>query len=503
MHLKLNTPNIWYRAELHYAEHILNGVTLPGLPVQIIGTNKYVAWGFTNATADLLDLIRLNLNPDNNQEYLTSQGWRAFGKHTDIIKVKGGTDIPLELRSTIWGPVSLQPLLGQPVVIKWTALEPYAVDFGLLEMDKVKSTEEALSVFNQAGGPAQNVVIADNNGHIGWTYMGHFPKRTGFDGLVSQSWTDATIGWDGFIPATKLPRLLDPATGFIATANNRTLGKDYPFVMGHNWALGYRAYRIAELLQQKKTINEQDMLQIQLDTRSEIFDFYRDLALKTLNSSTNSQIESALRAWDGHMHSDSKGIALLIAFRTQLAESVFAKVIERCRQFDPDFVYAWREMETPLRTLLIERPSGVLPAQYQDDWDKLILQTLNSAAADLADKYPQTPLDQLDWKTVNRISIAHPLSKGLPALATFLNIDDFESDGCAGFCIKVLANAHGASERLVVSPAHQEDGILQMPGGQSGHPLSSHYRDQHKFWHAGEILSFLPGKNLTSLRFNP
>ncbi|WP_347986342.1 penicillin acylase family protein [Methylomonas sp. AM2-LC] len=503
MHLKLNTPNIWFRAELRYGEYFLNGVTLPGLPVQIVGSNQYVAWGFTNATADLLDLVRLNINPDNNQEYLTPQGWRRFTQQSDIIKIKGGKEIPIELRSTIWGPVSNQPLLEQPVAIKWTALEPNAVDFGLLDMDKVKSVAQAMTVLNQAGGPPQNVVLADSDGHIGWTYMGRFPKRKGFDGLVSLSWSEASSIWDGFIPAEELPRLLDPASGFIATANNRTLGKEYPYIMGYNWALGYRAYRISELLGQNNAITEQDMLQIQLDTRSEIFDFYRDLALKVLNGSANSQIESAIRAWDGHMHSDSKGIALLIAFRSQLAEALFAKVVERCRQSDPDFVYAWREMETPLRALLTQRPAGVLPAQYQDDWDQFILQTLQSSAVNLADKYPQTTIDQLDWKTVNRVSLTHPLSKGLPMLATLLNIDDFNSDGCAGFCIKVLANAHGASERLVVSPAHPEDGILQMPGGQSGHPFSRHYRDQHPFWYAGGITPFTPTESVQTLQFTP
>ena len=508
MHLSLNAPNIWYRAELRYAGHYLNGVTLPGLPLLIVGGNNNVAWGFTNVTADLLDLITLDINPDNPQEYLTPQGWRSFTKNPAIIKVKDGADIPIELRSTVWGPVSSKPLLGHSVAIKWTALETAAVDLGLLDMDKVTSVKEAITVINQAGGPAQNVVFADRAGHIGWTYMGRFPKRKGFDGMVSRSWAEASTAWDGFIPPEQLPRLYDPPEGFIVTANNRTLGRDYPYVIAHNWALGYRAHRITELLQGSNGITEQAMLAMQLDTRSEFYEFYRQLALQELtavkrNEGKVNQSEQTLLAWDGYMHIDSKGAALLMAFRTKLAEALFAKVVARCKQYDPNFSYAWREMETPLRELLTQRPKGVIPAQYNDDWRVFILETLNSAAQDLQSDYPDIELAQLNWGTVNRIAQQHPFSKSLPVLGAFLDIGDFESSGCASVCVRVMSKEHGASERLVLAPAHPENGILEMPGGQSGHPFSRHYRDQQKFWQEGKTVPFMPGKFLHTLHFQP
>ncbi|MFZ2170212.1 MAG: penicillin acylase family protein, partial [Methylococcaceae bacterium] len=422
--------------------------------------------------------------------------------------VKDGADIPIELRSTLWGPVSSKPLLGHSVVIKWTALETEAVDLGLLDMDKVTSVKEAIAVINQAGAPPQNVVFADRAGHIGWTYMGRFPKRKGFDGMASRSWADSSIAWDGFIPAEQLPRLYDPPEGFIVTANNRTLGRDYPYVIAHNWALGYRAYRITELLHESNDITEQDMLQLQLDTRSEFYEFYRQLALQELEAVIKggdglNQSGQALRAWDGHMHIDSKGAALLTAFRTKLAEALFAKVVARCRQYDPNFSYAWREMETPLRELLTQHPKGVIPAQYNEDWGLFILETLNSAAKDLQSHYPGIELAQLNWGAVNRIVQLHPFSKSLPVLGAFLDIGEFESPGCASVCVRVMSNEHGASERLVLAPTHPENGILEMPGGQSGHPFSRHYRDQQQFWQEGEIAPFIPGKFLHTLHFKP
>ncbi|NOU14662.1 MAG: penicillin acylase family protein, partial [Methylococcaceae bacterium] len=188
MHLGLGVPNIWYRAELKYQDRHIFGVTLPGVPGIIVGGNDDVAWGFTNVTADLVDLISLDINPENPNTYRTSQGWREFGQHVETIKVKDAPDIAITLQDTVWGPVSDKSLLGRPVVIKWTALERHAVDLGLLDMDSVKTTSQAITVTNNTGAPPQNVVLADRDGHIGWTYMGRFPLRIGFDGLSSHSW---------------------------------------------------------------------------------------------------------------------------------------------------------------------------------------------------------------------------------------------------------------------------------------------------------------------------
>ena len=490
MHLGLNVPNVWYRAELKYQDRHLFGVTLPGVPAVVVGANDDIAWGFTNVTADLLDLIRLEINPDNPNRYRTSQGWQVFDSHSETIHVKDAADVEISLRDTVWGPVSDQDLLGGPVAIKWTALERQAVDLGLMEMDGAQTIRQAMTVMNNTGSPPQNVVIADREGHIGWTYMGHFPNRVGFDGLASRSWADGGLGWHGFIPPTELPRLLDPAEGFIVTANNRTLGSDYPHVIAHNWALGYRAFRIAELLRERQNLTEQDLLTIQLDSRSAVLDFYQQLALAELRDLGNkeaelAEIEQVLQAWDGYMRTDSVGASFLNEFRKRLAEEVFAKVVAACKVHDPDFRYAWREMETPLRLLLTQRPKGMLSARYRDDWRQMLLETMRQTARELRRQYPQTQLAQLTWGQTHAMTLQHPFSKVASVFGDVLDMPTFASDGCASVCVKVMDSGHGASERLVLSPAHPENGIFHMPGGQSGHPFSPHYRDQQMLWQDG------------------
>ncbi|MCQ8105707.1 penicillin acylase family protein [Methylomonas sp. SURF-2] len=508
MHLGLAVPNLWYRADIRYPDRHVFGVTLPGVPGVIVGGNDDVAWGFTNVTADLLDLISLEINPENPLQYRAPQGWLEFTGHRETIYVKDAPASEISLRDTIWGPVSGRTLLGKPVAVKWTALERYGVDLGLLHMDGVNTTQQAMAVINKAGGPPQNVVLADRFGHIGWTYMGRFPQRRGFDGLGSVSWANGEAGWQGFIAAQELPRLFDPPEGFIATANNRTLGSDYPHAIAHNWALGYRAFRIAELLRGRDKLTEADLLAIQLDTRNAVFDFYRQLALDEIRGISGKdpqllEAELALTAWDGHMRDHSIGAVLLAEFRNQLAKQVFAKVVAACQKYDPEFRYAWREMETPLRQLLSQRPAGVLAARYRDDWRTMILEALRQASQEVRRRHPEKDLTRLGWSETHAIAVQHPFGKVSPLLGRLLDMPAFHSDGCASLCVKVLDAGHGASERLVLSPSHPEDAIFHMPGGQSGHPFSAHYRDQQPLWRDGIAAPLRAGETVHELSLLP
>lgn len=508
MHLSLRVPNIWHRVSLRYRGKALDGIALPGVPSLAVGGNGHIAWGFTNVGADVLDLVALEIEPDDPQRYLTPAGWRRFERETQTIRVKNAPDETLTVESTIWGPVSPVPLLGQRVAVRWTALDAAAVDIGLIEMDGAETLEQAMAIMNRFGGPPQNVALADDRGRIAWTLLGRLPRRTGMDGSVSRSWAKGDIGWDGFVPPEELPRSLDPPEGFLVTANNRTIGKEYPHIVGHNWALGYRAYRIAERLRALENVTEREMLAVQLDTRSEVFEYYRTLALSVADEAASGEpalarAVKAIRAWDGRMEADSKGIALLTRFRQNLADIVFAGVVARCRALDPGFRYNWREMETPLRALLDERDPATLPDARYADWRAPILEALRAAALELERQYADIPLDRLNWGTVNRVDIRHPFARGLPWLSALLDMPAFEGAGCNGFCVRVINDKHGATERMALSPNHPEDGILHMPGGQSGHPLSRHYRDQQDAWRDGAALPLLPGSPRARLRFAP
>ena len=499
MHLSLGLPNTWYRADLRYGDARLAGVTLPGLPLVIAGSNGAVAWGFTNVDADVMDLIRIEPDRAERDAYRTRSGPLRFTARTETIRVRGAKPVEIALRRTIWGPVLPTPLLGADVALRWTALEPAGVNLGLLDMDRVATLEGAMKVLNRSGIPPQNVVLADRRGRIGWTYAGVFPKRRGYDGSVAENWADGTRRWDGFISPEALPRLVDPPRGFIATANNRTLGRGYPYTIGHNFSHGYRAYRIAERLAELSSVAEDDLLRLQLDTRSEFFEFYRQLVLdlsqgpERLVSGDLADARRSAEAWDGRLDAESRGIALLVRFRRRLVETVFALWLQRCVAADAGFSYAWRELETPLRALLQQRPASVVPDRLHASWRDFLTAELISTVRQLRADYRVEQLSALTWDRVNDVEVGHPLGKVVPLLSPLLDMPTVGSSGCSSHCVRVLSGAVGASERFVVSPGHHADALFHMPGGQSGHPLSAHYRDQHRAWLEGQPLPFDAG----------
>ena len=504
IHIGLSVPNLWYRASLRYGNVKTAGIVLPGVPATIIGSNGHVAWGLTNISGDFLDLVQLEINPENPDEYKTPSGWRRFEVVDEQINIKGGKHVIHPVKLTIWGPVSQTSLMGKPVAIHATAQQPDAVDVGLLEMNEAKTLEDGLDVMNHFGAPPLNAVVADVNGRIGWTYCGRIPLRKGFDGSTTKSWADGHIGWDGYIPPSELPRLIAPPEGFLATANNRTLGKNYPYTIGHNFANSYRAYRISQRLNAMERVTEQDMFQLQLDTRCDFYEFYQQLALSVLTEGVIaddlhlSDAHKHIAAWDGKAEVDSVAFGLLVRFRKVLAEDVFEPFLALCQEADGNFLYTWRNMDVPLQMLLTEKIAETLPdPEHYQDWEGFIVSKLEQSVEQLCSEYNCKSLDRLTWGRIHRPRISHPLGF-IPILGRFLNMPENPLPGSEG-CIR----SPRASNRMVVSPGHDADGILHIPCGQSGHPLSKNYKDQHGYWVRGESLPFLSGPITHTLRLEP
>ncbi|MBX3301073.1 MAG: penicillin acylase family protein [Nitrospira sp.] len=493
MHWDMAVPNIWYRARLRYENIDLMGLVIPGIPVVIVGSNSRVAWGFTNIEGDFVDLVRLELNPHDVHQYKTPDGWRRFEERQEVIKVKGAPDEVVDCTDSIWGPVADQPLLGEPVAVSWTGRDPDAVDIGLVQMDRVQTVNEAIGVLNRAKGPANNVLLADADGHIAWTYTGRIPIRRGFDGSISVSWADGEKGWAGYVAAEELPHIIDPPSGFIVSANQRML-EHYPHPIGHAFAGGYRAYRITERLRDMHRAKEADLFQIQLDTRSEFYEFYRRIAREVLtdnairNDLSLTPVRHTIDAWNGRADIESVGYGFLIQFRTILIQSVFAPFLARCIE---EYRYcAYGVNETSLRALLTAQVPALAPGDDgSHDWQSFLIAALKRNWHELQENYDGPSPDQLTWGQMNRVVIRHPLSGVIPGLSPLLDMPEIESPGC-GSCVRVMSKKVAASERLVISPGHPEDALWHMPGGQSGHPLSLHYRDQQQAWSMGKALPF-------------
>ncbi|TFG39509.1 MAG: penicillin acylase family protein [Candidatus Aminicenantes bacterium] len=190
MHLGLSLPNTWFRVTMGWptgggdAYRRITGITLPGSPALVAGSNSSVAWGFTNSYGDWSDLVILEID---GEQYLTPDGPRDFEIRTETIEVRGGEPAIFEARWTIWGPVVDQDYLGRPRALRWIAHSTEGANLGFFEIEEASTIDEAMAAANRTGIPPQNFVCADSTGRIGWTIIGSIPNRQGFSGLVPTS----------------------------------------------------------------------------------------------------------------------------------------------------------------------------------------------------------------------------------------------------------------------------------------------------------------------------
>lgn len=215
------------------------------------------------------------------------------------------------------------------------------------------------------------------------------------------------------------------------------------------------------------------------------------------------ELRRTLAAWDGKAEVESLGIGLLSRFRNVLARAVFTSFLSSCRQYDKTFVYEWAHIDTPLQQMLTAKIPQLLPdPHHYATWDTFILGMLEESSRQLKERYGVTSLLDLKWGRMNRARFHHPFSTAIPTLGWLLDIGGDEIPGCV-FCVRVAYGSGGASMRLAISPGHPQDGLLHMPGGQSGHPLSPYYADQHPYWVQGLPLTFAEGPPLHTLRLLP
>jgi penicillin amidase len=210
-----------------------------------------------------------------------------------------------------------------------------------------------------------------------------------------------------------------------------------------------------------------------------------------------------LQIWDGHADPESPGLPLIVEFRKQLAVRLLSPLFTRCRAVDPEFTYRWPNLDLPLQRLLSEQP-WELAGRYGDypDWKPLIVAILEQSARELDKRHRSTSVETLNWGRENRVAIAHPLGDAIPLPGGWLGMPDEPLPGCS-HCVRVAVPGFGASARMVVSPGHEDRAILHMPAGQSGHPLSDHYRDQQDAWLKGLPTTMRAGKGLSRLQLNP
>jgi penicillin amidase len=505
-HLALQIPSVWYEVHLVAPGLDVYGVSLPGAPGVIIGHTRQVAWGMTNAGADVEDLYIERFDPKEPDRYHAPDGLRSAERVREVIKVKGKRDVVEEVFVTRHGPV----LVGGPaggagpaLALRWTGHDPSHLFQAVLEMNRAANASAFREALRSFSGPPQNVVFADAQ-DIGYVMAGDIPMRrkgTGF--LPVPGWTDE-YEWTGNIPFEELPQLWNPASGIIVTANNPVVDLGFKHHISWDYMNGYRAARIDALLRAKPKHGWEDFRDIQRDVFcAPGLAFARCCQRLAPKDRFEQEALASLITWDGYAHPESSGAAVYEAMLIAAVRRTFEK---------------------PLGTALLEEmmgrsgfplaPAGLLLGRYVGlllgalerkdrsffpavadpaPWDAMLAQALKDATTLLRQKMGDD-VRHWQWGRIHRLRLSHPLGLVKPLNLVFEG-RDVPVGGDTDTPFQTAYPAHkpfGAeawapSWRQIADLADLKQTRTIYPPGQSGHPRSPHHLDFFEPWLKGEF----------------
>ncbi len=503
MHLRLTVPNIWYRASFIYKNERksitkIYGATFPGIPFMIVGSNTKIAWGFTNAFVDTTDLIILENDEKDPNLYLTKEGPKSIEKTLERIYVKGQYPIDFVIESTLYGPIIDHLYFKKRLALQWIAHNKEALNLNLFALEEIESVESALKIAADVGVPVLNFMIADHKGHIGWTLLGKVPKRAGYDGTYPVSFNDGTKKWLGLKDFREYPFLYDSQEAYLWTANNRQMGGKWEDFFGKSgYRNGIRGFQIEQALSQNKEFTEKDHLAIQLDIKAIFFRRWQSLMLRELQKGQGNPQRDALKEtvenWDGTCDKLSTGYYWTRAFRESVVKKTLGKLLAPCYAANPKFTYAGLDFEEPVWMIASEQPLYLKAPQFAT-WNEELLDIVD----DIISKAPLQKIKTMTWGERNILNLQHPISKAISFLAPLFDMPKVQLSGDT-YVPRVSGPSEGASQRLIVTPGQEENGIFHAPCGQSGHPLSPHYRDGESAWLEGLATPFLPSQPINRL----
>ena len=538
MHLSLSAPGIWYAANLEAdqgpdqtnAFHV-TGVSLPGVPYIVVGHNDHVAWSFTNLGADVQDLyiehlrgfggigeIQATAAGAESQFREAAGTWQRIHSRSEVIRVRGGRDITFNVLSTLHGSVetpllnAVLPSENRAISLRWSLYDTDRFSLPFAAIDAANSTDTLLQAVSTYTGPAQNLIVADDAGHIAYHALGRIPVRgaSPLPSPLSPIPTDvmapdaAAHEWSSTIPFDQLPATSDPPGGLLATANARITPDTYPYPITLNWADPYRNERIWRMLANRSGLTSQDMLRVQTDVFSDSDHLIAQRLAYAIDHSAKAtkRLRAAadlLRAWDGRVVSTSAAAAIASAAREALWPMLLTPKLgpsppqpsssnpvahgeaSSSRQIDPARLYTWGERNFALEQLVAHTPARWLPSAYAT-WDDLLTAAVDKGLLDA-----HAPKNLTKWSTgkANPVEIQLPLFAQLPVLSHLAGLptgSGASPQSGNGLTVRQSRRTFGPSERFTADLADPEAGTLVLPLGESGNPVSPWFRDQFPAW---------------------
>ncbi len=506
MHLGIQMPAIWYENGLHCqpvgkgCPYKVVGFSFASAPGVVVGHNERIAWGVTTAVTDVQDLYVERTNPDNPLQYEVNGQWVDFEISQEEIPVADEDEpVHITIRRTRHGPLINDVAYGsenewaygwQPLSLRWVALEGNRVAQSILKINQAADWDEFQEALRFWDAPTQNFVYADLEGNIGYTMPGLVPIRAQGDGLTPvPGWND-DYAWQDFIPFEDLPRAFNPSEGYIATANNRMVGDDYPYFISYHYAPGYRAQRIVDLIQSQETIDIPYIQHMHGDNANLFAEAIAPyLQALSLNRPEVAQSRDRLLTWDGQQGMDSAEAAYFEAFVYHLIPTIFE---DELRDLAPsvDGSNSLKQVEKILPNPTAHWWDNIYTPETETRDDILII-ALNDAYDDLLERAGQPK--SWRWVDLHTATFRNESlgQSGIGLVESIFNRGPYETAG-ANIAINATGNSGDEespfevdwlpSERMIVDIADLDASLTIITTGQSGHPYHRHYDDQSEPW---------------------
>jgi penicillin amidase len=481
MHLELRLPNTWYEAHLICGDFDVVGVTLPGMPYVFVGHNRYISWGFTNLGPAVEDVFIEKFN--DKGEYLTPQGWVQPEHRREIIQVKGKPEVTLDVVTTRHGPIITSMIPGETrqLALQWIIYKDGTSKIPFFQLNSARNWDEFRAALATFGAPGQNTVYADIDGHIGYQATGFVPIRAAGDGSLPVPGDTDAYEWTGFIPYDEMPRVFDPPSGIIVTANGRATPDGYRYPVSFEWGSPYRAERIYKLLSKPKKYSPADMLAIQTDVVSELDRYCAERFVYAIDhtpkASERAKVAADLmRNWDGTMAVDSVAPTIAYYSRGKLNELLLKPKLGG----DWQAYNRWFMSPVWLENVLSHQSPQWLPSNYAN-YDELLTAAVEGAVSD-----PATPknLSHWTWGRVHQVDIKHPFWSNFPILKRGASPGPQPLSG-DGLTVKQVGPRFGPSERFTADMSDLDGSTLNIVNGESGNLFDDHYNDQWDAYYHG------------------
>jgi penicillin G amidase len=496
-HLPPSMPGIFYEVELELNGRFARGASLPGVPGISMGQTNDVAFSFTNAMADVMDLFVERIDGDR---YEFEGEWRQLEYVVEQIAVRGSEAERHEVRLTHHGPIVNEALgsdAAEPLALRWTVLDMPSISEANVEVLEPRSGPELVEMLSVHTAPVSNLVWADRHGRIGYKAVGRVPIRRGdCPDLPKPGWT-GEFEWEGLVPYEEMPAVQDPECGYVITANNRIAPDEFPHHITSDYLDGYRARRIEALLLAQPEHDAESFEAMQSDNYSipGVESVHRLARLRPRDQREVSAIER-LKSWDGRLARDSVAASIYQAFTMRLAREVARSAIR-----DRDLTERWLDRSDSGFINHVTSPwrwhSHLLALWEEGDeelvgrpWEELVLDALRGALDDLEDRLGPDP-DRWRWGRLHRLEFPHLIGEANPVFAQVLN----RSLEAGGGQETVSQIAHDPNDpfravwapcwRMVADPGDPDSSRWQGFTGQSGQPGSPHYDDLQVDWLEG------------------